>query len=493
MRVRWSTRTALWASGFLGLGGCGLVGSADVVVGQDYPKAGAESGSADAGGDAPVASGGTAGVATAGRGGLGGTPATAGAPGNAGRGTESFAGSAGSAGATLGGSAAGNHGAAGSGSAAGDSGGHGGTPTVSGCVELGLPSEEGAAVGLPGDFDHDGNLDLATANNDGTVSVFRGGGDGCLVSKATYVTDLALDEAWWDFPPVLAAGDLDGNGTTDFATTNPDAQAVSVLLGAPGGSFAVANTYPLETFPIGLAVVDWDADEVLDLVVATYAVGGAATGGDSTVVVLPGRGDGSFAAATQLWRGTISGGLIVGDLNHDGRPDVLLGGSTALLHQSDDTVVANSTNANAVSSMSVADLDGDGNLDIVGVEQCPSKGGPQYCIASLGRGDGTFEETWRTECECSRHDLIATGAVTRGTAIDLIRYPQEVYLGVGDGTFLPDPVGTNLSSIYYYRLLALADWNHDELLDIAVLSGGAVTVRLGNGDANFVTGDASSP
>jgi hypothetical protein len=359
-------------------------------------------------------------------------------------------------------------------------------------VELGLSSEESAAAGLPGDFDHDGNLDLATANNDGSVSVFLGDGEGCWLSKATYATELGPDETWWDFPPVLAGADLDGNGTTDLVTTNPDAQVASVLLGAPDGSFALANTYALGMSILGLALVDWDADGVQDVVLTTLISSLGPTGGYTMVMMLRGRGDGSFGSAEPLWSGGNGGPLNVNDLNHDGRPDVILGGATVLLHQPDDTLIAVPPREFDATGYSVSfgDLNGDGNLDVVVIEPCPSKGGPQYCYARLGLGDGTFEETWVQECSCSRHEMIALASVTSDDIVDFIMSTAQVDPGAGDGTFLPEPI--DAISGDFAGLLAVADWNHDGLLDMAVVLDYSVTVRLGSGDGRFRSLQSSS-
>jgi hypothetical protein len=446
-----SGRIAPWGAVLLGVTGCGLVGADDVVIGEDFPPS--EGGSGAVGSSSGGSSDGAA------------RPDGAGSGGTAGQGAESFGG--GSAGSAAG--------------AAGSSAGSGGTGAqqVSACVGEGFASVESAVVGLPGDFDRDGYLDLATANVDGSVSVFRGNGEGCLVSKLTYATELAADVYWWDFPPILAGADLDANGTTDLVAANPDAKAVSVLLGAPDGSFALANRYALDAF--GLAVVDWDADDVEDLVVVT-------NGSDdrSAVVILHGSGDGTFGSPAPVWSGAYLGGLNVGDFNHDGRPDALLGGGTVFLQEPNGTLLERSRYGAGYASVSVIDLNRDALLDVVSIVPCV-RGGPEGFSVLLGLGDGTFAASGLLEGPCSRHEVIAAGSVTRGDTIDLVRYADMVLLGAGDGTFLPEPV--TMPGASYASLLALADWNHDELLDIAVLMEERVKVRLGNGDGSFVTGD----
>jgi hypothetical protein len=357
---------------------------------------------------------------------------------------------------------------------------------LSACVGEEVAAEEGAAVGVPGDFDRDGKLDLATANSDGSVSVFRGDGEGCLVSKVTYATNLESDVYWWDLPPVIVAVDLDGNGTDDLVTTNPDAKAVAVLLGGFDGSFELADTYPLEDYILGVAVVDWDADDVNDLVVATTLEDMV------TVLSLRGTGGGRFANPSVVWVGRGYGGFNVADLNRDDLPDVILAGSRVFLHQPDGTLLENGSNPliAGASSVSVDDLDRDGDLDIVVVSQC-TRGAPEGIDVLLGVGDGTFAESRVHPGGCARNEPIATALVTRDDAVDLVRFPDSVLLGAGDGTFLPEPVSTPQD--LYASLLALGDWNHDGLPDVAVVTEEGVAVRAGDGEGRFVTAEQFAP
>jgi hypothetical protein len=53
--------------------------------------------------------------------------------------------------------------------------------------------------------------------------------------------------------------------------------------------------------------------------------------------------------------------------------------------------------------------------------------------------------------------------------------------GTGDGTFLPAVV----LDTTYYELLTAGDFNHDELVDLAVSLDDRVVIRLGHGDGTF--------
>jgi hypothetical protein len=99
-----------------------------------------------------------------------------------------------------------------------------------------------------GDFDGDGNPDLAVTNtNSDNVSVLLGNGDGTFDSATNY--------ALGRFPTSVAVGDLNGDGNPDLAVTNANSDNVSVLLNDPvsdttapmlnlPGNFTVEATRP---------------------------------------------------------------------------------------------------------------------------------------------------------------------------------------------------------------------------------------------------------
>ena len=81
-----------------------------------------------------------------------------------------------------------------------------------------------------GDFNSDGALDLAVANNanPGTVSILLGNGNGSFQAAKSYPTDQA--------PKSVAVGDFNGDGIPDLVTAN-NFGTLSVLLGNGDGSF----------------------------------------------------------------------------------------------------------------------------------------------------------------------------------------------------------------------------------------------------------------
>jgi hypothetical protein len=161
-------------------------------------------------------------------------------------------------------------------------------------------------------------LDAVVANEgfegSGTsVGVLLGKGDGGFAPKVEYPSI---------FPPHAAVlGDLDGDGNLDIVMANIAASA-GVLLGTGDGTFAgEMSLYPAGYSPKDIGVGDLDGDGHLDVPVAT------ADGID----VLLGAGDGTLAP--RLVYATSAFTLALGDLNRDGRPDLVAGssGSSAVL------------------------------------------------------------------------------------------------------------------------------------------------------------------
>ncbi|HCF61895.1 MAG TPA: hypothetical protein DFS52_28350, partial [Myxococcales bacterium] len=113
-------------------------------------------------------------------------------------------------------------------------------------VLLGSPSSFAAAVSYPagvdpsalvvGDFDRDGNLDVAVANEGGDdATILLGDGQGAFASAGNVPAD--------NGPSAIATGDFDADGILDLAIANRLSNNATVLLGAGDGSFVLSNHY----------------------------------------------------------------------------------------------------------------------------------------------------------------------------------------------------------------------------------------------------------
>jgi hypothetical protein len=119
-----------------------------------------------------------------------------------------------------------------------------------------------------GDFNHDGNLDLAVTNSatgfSVTISVLLGNGDGTLQPQMTLNAG--------NSPGPIVSADFLGNGQLGLAFGTRDAalgvgNAVRIYIGNGDGTFSPATTIATGTSPAWLAVGDFNADGAPDIAV----------------------------------------------------------------------------------------------------------------------------------------------------------------------------------------------------------------------------------
>jgi len=170
-----------------------------------------------------------------------------------------------------------------------------------------------------GDFNHDGNLDIAVANTgDGTVSILLGDGTGTLTPSGLPIR-VGTD------PEAIRAGDFDGDGYSDLVVANYADGTVSTLLNNRSGGFTrttVAVGSSADSGPQALAITG--SGSSLLLAVANYR--------DNTVSVMQSDGTGSFGAQTIIPVGKGPDDVNFADFNGDGTPDL------AVSNYSDGTV-----------------------------------------------------------------------------------------------------------------------------------------------------------
>ncbi|MGE5625348.1 MAG: FG-GAP-like repeat-containing protein [Bacillota bacterium] len=262
-------------------------------------------------------------------------------------------------------------------------------------------TQYGALVGpdavVMADVNGDGKQDAVILGSDGSVAVYLGRGDGSFRSPGHYY---AADGG----PEAIAVADVNGDGKPDIIVANLTSSDVSVLLGNGDGTFvaqtsaeASAGTgtatphYAVGADPIFVTVADVNGDGKPDILAANF--------NDGTVSILLGNGDGTFQTQTTVTVGLGPDDINVADFNGDGKPDILVTNSTdgtlgMLLGNGDGTFKPMQTTrvnapiaTTALQMAVVGDVNHDGKLDVISTISSAST----YALMLFpGNGDGTF-------------------------------------------------------------------------------------------------------
>lgn len=328
-----------------------------------------------------------------------------------------------------------------------------------------------------GDFNGDGNLDLAAADYcSNRVSVLLGDGAGNLV--------IGPSPATGNGPQYLAAGDFNGDGKLDLAVVNYLDGTASILIGDGTGNFTLASSPVIGSWPLAVAVGDFNRDGHLDLAVTL----------PDRLSIFLGDGAGNFTLASSP---AYSGALAVGDFDRDGildlavtnnidnRVSILLGDGTGKFN-----FYSSAATGDYPSSILVGDFNGDNKLDLAIANL---NHGPTGDSISILLGDGTGKFTLASSPAPGINpgnviagDFNADGKLDLAVAdvsFDAMYGGITIMVGDGKGNFsLTATSPASFDNVGNLNFMAVGDFNRDGKLDVAVADWGSkVAILLNHG------------
>ena len=250
------------------------------------------------------------------------------------------------------------------------------------------------------DFDSDGFPDIVVPDTEFSLAFLKGYNDGTFRAAPSYYAPGALGPGpAYASAEGIASGDFNGDGIPDIVITGGDdfsITGITVFLSAGDGTLKPGVNYGTSNCYFYVVVADFNKDGQPDI-----AANDACTG---EVQIFTGKADGTFILGPAVATGTSNlytgGEMVVGDFNGDGYPDIAVinvagsstGNSSVGVILNDGTGNFKPAETYALSGYSFAgiaggDLNGDGKLDLV----VPYNWSSSVAVL-LGVGDGTFTQ-----------------------------------------------------------------------------------------------------
>lgn len=338
---------------------------------------------------------------------------------------------------------------------------------------------EGKPSGLAiGDFDNDGNLDIAVASPEtNDVTIFLGDGKGSF--KEAERIPLGLR------PASIAVGDFNGDGIPDMAITNYHSGEISMLIGNGDGTFRRGRSVYTRPYSYAIAAASLRSNGFVDLVVANA---GTIPSPGNTISVFFGNGKGEFTDAGSITVGRAPISLKVYDINKDGRADIIVANNRSddisiVLGDGDGTFqdAINIYTGSLPNAVAIGDFDGSG-LPSIAVANAGSDS-----VGIVGRvgSKNDFVLSRTIQVGGRAPGSLVVGNFTNNGLLDILTantYSDNLSFlrGNGDGTFQDGEV---FAVGGFPTSINTADFNGDGLPDavVANYSSSSISVFINTG------------
>ena len=307
--------------------------------------------------------------------------------------------------------------------------------------------------------------------NDGTVGTFPG-----VASSGTSVTSTAG-----------ASGDVDGDGDRDLVVTNTIATGGTgtgtVLTGSANATFGIGGTVTLRGDELAIGRLNGDAFADLVATIESTSTPGAD--------VFISAGSGSFAAPTRLATTSLPTKVVIANIDGDSFNDVLVGTSAGVewFHGNGDGTFGTARIVGAaqgtVQALAVGDLNLDGKADLV------INSGTAAVRVYLGYGMGAFQLNPFTSfiTSATATDVIVSDLDRDGRPDVAVATSGGVMLFHGDGTGQLQQRTTQSTML---GRLAVADLDSDGFMDL-ITNNGEVNVARGQTGLTFLARQSFVP
>ena len=328
------------------------------------------------------------------------------------------------------------------------------------------------------DLNNDRFLDIvATKSAANSISILFGYGNGNFAHEITYSTGMNSS------PRSISTGDFNNDNRIDLVVANYRSHTIGIYLAFDHGKFSSMISYStgFQSFPISVAVADFNNDTFLDIVVANVRI--------DNVAIFLGYGNGSFNDPVSYSTGIGSDpcAIVVADFNKDKRLDIAVANNQNSNvgiffgdgHGHFQTIVTYSTGFQShPDSMIAADLNNDNWLDFVIADSTSD-----YIAILFGNENGTFGgKTMYTDDSFSNPTALTLGDVNYDNKVDIIltnfgTANVAILIGYGNGTFQFDQ-SYPLPSGAGPRGVTIADFNNNTRWDICIVESGTDSISL---------------